>query len=281
MPWTDGCNMRMVISRKMDMNILANTRDLGGMIGADGRPVKKGFLIRSGQLYYADPHDLEVLKALGLKKIYDFRREIEVEEKPDPAIDGTEYSYHPILRAKAMGISREKDSNNKMISLVQKYGGEDKEFGIKHMCRIYEALVADEYSQERYSKFLHDVLAQKGAPVLWHCTAGKDRAGFASVLIQEILGVSREAIMADYLYTEECLREEVEGIFDMLSQQMDMTGWRDACYDLFTVREVYLEHLYDLLEEKFGGMDAFIRDVLKITEEEKALFRSYYLEETK
>lgn len=266
------------ISTRLQMNVLANTRDLGGMVGAAGRKIKTGYLIRSGQLYFADEHDKNVLKELGLSRIYDFRREIEMEEKPDPAIGDAQYMAHPILRAKAMGISREKDSNDKMISLVQKYGGEDKEFGIKHMCRIYEALVMDEYSQAQYSAFLHGVLETKGAPVLWHCTAGKDRCGFASVLIQEILGVSREDIMADYLYTEECLREEVAEIFEMLGQRMDLTGWKDACYDLFTVRPAYLNHLYELVDTHFGGMKGFITNVLKVTEEEQELFRKYYLE---
>ena len=38
-------------------------------------------------------------------------------------------------------------------------------------------------------------------PILFHCTAGKDRTGVAAALILKALGVSREDIVEDYLLT--------------------------------------------------------------------------------
>ena len=53
-----------------------------------------------------------------------------------------------------------------------------------------------------YRRFLAELLAARGAPVLFHCTAGKDRTGFAAAIVLRLLGVPEESIVADYMRSQ-------------------------------------------------------------------------------
>ena len=73
----------MNISQRLEFECLDNTRDLGGMITVDGRKIRPGKLIRSGQLFFASENDISRLKEL-VGAVADFRTDKEVSEKPDP-----------------------------------------------------------------------------------------------------------------------------------------------------------------------------------------------------
>ena len=68
------------------------------------------------------------------------------------------------------------------------------------MIRMYRAFAGD-YAVKGYAEFVRLLLQGNKKAMLWHCTAGKDRAGTAAVIIEEILGIPREVIIADYLTT--------------------------------------------------------------------------------
>lgn len=121
-------------------------------------------------------------------------------------------------------------------------------------------------------------MARKGA-VLWHCTAGKDRAGFASVLIQEVLGVAREDIFADYLLTNECLKEEVEHLTAMLTKQHSEKGLsQEALWLLFSAQEEYLAAMYREVQARYGDFETFVQRGLKLDRAAQEHLQELYLE---
>ena len=68
------------------------------------------------------------------------------------------------------------------------------------MCQVYDAFVRAPAARASYAELLTD-LATGPLPQLFHCTAGKDRTGWAAALLLEIAGVDRATILADYLLT--------------------------------------------------------------------------------
>lgn len=98
---------------------LHNTRDLGGFETADGRKIRPRRLIRSGQLSGMTEKDKQVLtEDYGLRTDVDFRTGQERTEAPDPRLPGVAYVENPILSDQAIGITREKDSEEDMMKLL-------------------------------------------------------------------------------------------------------------------------------------------------------------------
>lgn len=116
--------------------------------------------------------------------------------------------------------------------------------------------------------------------LLWHCTAGKDRAGIGAVIVQELLGVSREDIYKDYLMTNKCLKEEINGLISHLMTILNSSGRENehAMRILFGAEPEYLDTLYQALEETYGGMDRYLRDILHVSDSDRERLREMYLE---
>ena len=264
-----------IISKVMEFQNLNNTRDLGGMIGWEGKRIKEGMLLRSGQLYPAGEEDLKKLGS-EVSVFIDFRTDRECEEKPDPVLSGVEYYHLSAFRSLTAGVTREKKTDEKAFGNA----GRDPSKAIERMSRVYMNFVADDNCLLCYRKFIDILLCDHDKAVLWHCTAGKDRTGFAAALIQEILGVAREDILADYLRTNECLREEVEGLVERIMKSTGVSdpGTEKTLKVMFGACEEYLDAVYKKAEELYGSFSAFISNGLKVTPEETEKLRSKYLE---
>jgi protein-tyrosine phosphatase len=263
------------MAERIQLNGLNNTRDLCGIIGADGRKIRPGKLIRSGHLYYADESDRKKLSQLT-EVIVDFRTEREREEKPDPELPDVEAVWLPILTESGVGISREKETDRKSMTEMMR----DPDAAREQMCSMYRMIGSSSFCALQYEQFIRLLLKEHKRAVLWHCTAGKDRAGFGTVLIEELLGVDRETIFEDYLMTNVYLNDEINGLIVQLQEMMKSAGPVDetAMRILFGAEKEYLDALYQAIEETFGGMERYLHDTLHISEAERDRLRAMYLE---
>lgn len=253
---------------------LNNTRDLGGMRTASGERIKPGRLIRSGRLCLASEADIEHLTGL-VSVIVDFRSARELAESPDPTVPGAENIHLPIFREREVGVTREKESDREAMRLAF----EDPEATMGIMRRIYANFAADEYAVSQYRRFVRIILDGAENAVLWHCTAGKDRAGFASVIVQELLGVDRGAIMADYLLTNENLREECDELIRSAVQRSSGSEQAERAARLFfSAQKEFLEATYEKAEELYGSFEGFLTEALGVTADDRAKLRKMYLE---
>lgn len=258
----------------MEFEKLNNTRDLGGMTTVTGERIRPKRLIRSGRLCLANETDLKRLTGL-VSAVVDFRSAKEVQENPDPELPGAAYVHLPIFRERQVGVTREKESDREAIQLAF----EDPNATVSAMRRIYGNFVADEYSVSQYRRFLQIVLEDREGAVLWHCTAGKDRAGFASVIVQELLGVDREAVIADYLLTNVYLKEECEEMARMTLARRETPSEKaeKATRLFFSAQRVFLEATYEKAEELYGSFDGFLTEGLGVTADERAKLKRMYL----
>lgn len=263
------------MSERIQLNGLNNTRDLGGMTGAEGRKVRRGRLIRSGHLFYADEADRAKLTDL-VGVVVDFRTDREVKEKPDPVLPGVEAVHLPILTEQTVGISREEESDRHAGIRMMK----EPETARAHMCNMYRMIGSSEFCASQYARFVKLLLEEREKAVLWHCTAGKDRAGFGSVIVEELLGVSREDIYEDYLMTNVHLKEEIDNLLGELQKMMNLSdpASETAMRVLFGAEKEYLDTLYQAIDDTFGGMETYLRVVLQVSDEDRDRLRSMYLE---
>ena len=122
------------------------------------------------------------------------------------------------------------------------------------------------------------VLAQKGAPVLWHCTSGKDRCGFGAVLLLAALGADDDAVLDDYAESGNSYRKQLE-LMTAKGRESGMTDTQlDVLHFLVSVKREYMETPVKLINEKYGSLLNFIRQKIGVSQAEIDTLREYYLE---
>ena len=249
--------------RLLPMDGAHNTRELGGYKTIDGKSVKWGMLFRSDKLSGISKTDEEYLKKLGITKIIDFRSEGEKAEDPDIIPAEIDYLEMPI---NVDGAMRPK------IEAVLK-GETDKE--VKSFLIDANREFVNDY-RDVYENFLRSLI-DDGTPTLFHCTAGKDRAGFAAAITLIALGVSKEDVIADYMKTNAFTKERIE---EMLGQIKLMSLYQtdvEILRPLLGVEQIYIETAFEAAEEKYGSLENFIREGLNISDEDIKNLRNQFL----
>ena len=225
--------------RRIRAQGVPNLRDLGGYAAADGRTVKWGVLFRSDDLFDLEESALGVLEELGIRLIVDFRTRHEAMMAPDSLPEITRESVNlPVDAGKAMTRLQDESLNATKSRSI--------------MLSVYRDLVHD--FQPVYREFFRLLGEAENVPLLFHCTAGKDRTGFAAAMILSALGVGRDDIMRDYLLSVECLRERwVEG-----------RDYDEAMKPLFVVEPEYLNTVFEAIDNQYGGVEKYLRDILGV-----------------
>lgn len=263
---------------------LCNTRDLGGYRSMDGRCIKHHKLIRSGALYDATSEDKEILVSeYKLKTIIDFRTTAERNLKPDPELPGVTYIVNPILEEETLGITRESEGESdtnavvkKVISAIQTGVGTP----LNYMKEMYKSLIGNSYSKEKYKEFFQLLLDQEDGAVLWHCSAGKDRVGVGTILLLSALSIPREQIMQDYMKVNEFSKDEIDILMKTLTKHMDSEEEREqaeAVRLLFTVDRAYADSVFELMEQEYGSVDAFLEKEMGLTPKKRSILCDKYL----
>lgn len=258
-----------------------NVRQLGG-IPAGASRVKQNALFRSGNLSRASEHDLLRLRDdFGIRLVIDLRSDFEYMRKPDKLIDGMQSAMIPVLDESMHGDAFNKDQ------VVPATGVDFMEFllGIaRHPIantlkdKLYNYFVDSEYASSQYAKVFEMVLAQKGAPVLFHCTSGKDRAGFCSALMLAALGADDNAILDDYTESENSYRKPLEAMTakgrasGMTEEQLDILHF------LVSVKREYLEIPLKRINAEYGSLLNFITQRMHVPTATIDSLREYYLE---
>jgi protein-tyrosine phosphatase len=209
---------------------------------------------------------------LGIRLICDLRTKSERRRHPDrlPSSFGITYRHIPMK-------SRHHDDSGvfaQLCSLV---------FGKARRMRF------DEVMEEVYREYVADFGAELAAvlrltadpehlPILIHCTAGKDRTGLACVLIHRVLGASPEAIMGDYLCSNDHFTAFRRDITRRLRRFSVLGVSTERVLPLFEARREYVEAAFDEMTRRHGSFDAYVEEGLKVTDVEKKRLRELLLE---
>jgi protein-tyrosine phosphatase len=185
----------MAGGRDLELDGLPNARDLGGYPAADARTVRPGLLLRAEALTNATPEDVAGLVALGVGVVIDLRGESEIA---------------PSARARGPARAptcRPPISPRRVFKRMVEAGPDGEPLAedevVKVMIEMYRQFVADDSCRAAFASALALITEQasQGTPILFHCTAGKDRTGWLSALVLTALGTDRETVIADYLLT--------------------------------------------------------------------------------
>lgn len=256
----------VVSERQIPLEGQANFRDLGGIPTKDGRHTKWGLLYRSGKLSKLSKRDLDYFANLGIGTVCDFRNDMEIAEDPDryPASCAIKYVHLPI---------GDKEGKQYRALLAQAKSGEIKGIQAKEIFESAMSEFADSLAEDFQPLMEQLVLSNGNVPMLYHCTGGKDRTGFATALILSALGVERETIIDEYLMSN-YYRYDVNKRNMRLARLMGI-GSETSQY-AFLVNEDYIGAAFKVIDEEYGGVEKYLEDKFGITAAVRAELREKY-----
>lgn len=269
-------------SRLLPFESIENGRELGGLVMKDGRTVRYGTLVRSGDLSRASDADVALLvDRFNLTDVYDFRFDAEANSNPDRPIEGvrnTRLSTLPQVFVEGFMSGRTDTTAIKsanLLDMLAKYAFHPN--AQKMAEKIYPAIVTDTTSQRRYGEFLRGVLEAKGG-VLWHCSQGKDRAGWATAFVLGALGAGRETIVEDFDLSNEYYAAAVEAVDARI---LEMGGGEPELafiHAMVGVSRENFESTLDFIEARYGSLQAYIEKALGFSAAEQEQLRDKLLE---
>jgi len=219
----------------------SNFRDLGGYRTVGGKTVRRGAVFRSAHLGNLTTQDCAALAQLGVKTIVDLRGVSEAAETPHQ-INGIE--------CRVVGAHIEPGVGDKIRNAV----GDGS--ATAHLMMQF---LTDHYRDypRRCAPGFRTLFTTLGdgshRPLVFHCTAGKDRTGFASALLLTLLGVAWETVLEDYLRTNELWTGHV-GRYP----ELDI----DTRAAIIEARAPYLEAAFEVVQAEFGGPEGFAERAL-------------------
>ncbi|MEE8715471.1 MAG: tyrosine-protein phosphatase [Coriobacteriales bacterium] len=143
---------------------------------------------------------------------------------------------------------------------------------------MYVSMVDSEHSQQGYRQFFDVLLGADGKAVLWHCTAGKDRAGLGAVLLLSALGVDRETILEDFDLTNAFDEQTIDAMVQVAQAQGYSEEDIQAVRDLAGVNRSYMEKALDHIDETYGSMHDYLVNQIGLTDDEISQLQEMYLE---
>ena len=212
------------------------------------------------------------VRALGLKTILDFRSQSGSSKRPDPPIEGAVY-YNRC--AAFQNILDDLNSPAELASLI--FDEDQKGNPADVLISSYSASLA--FSNEAF-RFMFERLLEGRAPLLFHCSNGKDRTGVAAMLILLALGVDEETARQDYLKSNESRKAGIEALHQKYHAVSSLFG---SARSFLTMLEGVLPESADMMMseilERYGTYENFMDKEYGLDAQKLEKFRDMYLEE--
>jgi protein-tyrosine phosphatase len=248
-PWVDVSALRLEGT--------PNFRDLGGLATVDGRFTRHGVLFRSSALEELSPRDVRLLiDELGLRTVIDLRS-ADDRETAQPLLDtSVRYVNLPITRG------------GPTTSLERPMGAD----GRVDMPGIYRMYI--EVSAPSITAIIVE-LTSGATPALFHCAAGKDRTGVVAAIILSAVGVTRDAVIADFMETERVLPEIMAYLQRRPAYADIVLRFPPGTMD---VEPRFISDFLDDVERTYGGMSAWLTERAGVPVETVAMLEQLLVE---
>ncbi|WGS17650.1 MULTISPECIES: tyrosine-protein phosphatase [unclassified Bradyrhizobium] len=240
-------------ARHLNLAGASNFRDLGGYQTRDGRTVRWRQIFRSNHLAHLTEQDIAVVRSLGVRSAFDFRG---VAERSEALCGMTDITVHSLPVEPTVVAALRAIAASRQLSSADAF---------EVMRDSYRSYVQDNTPRYR-ALFAH--LLEDRAPLVIHCTAGKDRTGFACALILHALGVPGEVIADDYLLTNRFYKRDPSASTELPEEVKQVLG---------TVQQPFLNAAFEAIDADYGGLDRYFRDGLGLGQAERKALEGRYL----
>ena len=233
----------------------SNFRDLGGYRTADGKRVRRGMVFRSAALVSLTSEDEQTLAELGLRTVCDFRgtRERASSVTQVPGATVLSLPIEPVVGASLRDLLHTKQATGEALESVLRQG-----------YRGYALAGTLQY------RAMLDRLIEGDTPLLFHCTAGKDRTGYGAAMLLTVLGVPWEQVVADFEATNRLWRRESEPGAGLPVEIRE---------SLLRADPALLSSAFAAARKEYGSFERYAEQALGLGRERLARLRAVLLEE--
>jgi len=255
-----------------DLPAIPNFRDVGGHATQDGHRVRRGLLYRGGSLHGLSADQAGAVARLGLRSVYDFRTPRERRERPDQLAPGVSYLAVDVLGGSGHGLVAKLMRSAFDPGTAQEVLGNGQ--GVSLWLEQYRDFVRLESAALAFGRVFGEIADSARRPALCHCATGKDRTGWAAAALSLFLGVSFQDVMADFLLSNACLAPQLEQI----AAQFSARGGDPELLDpLLRVRPAYLEVACEEVHLRFGTIEGYFADGLRLDTGQRRSLRDAFL----
>jgi protein-tyrosine phosphatase len=246
--------------KQLEIKKVTNFRTIGNIKNVDGRILKEGKFYRSAHLHKLKKRSIKTLENLGIKEIIDLRNSKEISQRPDVIPQNVDHKNYSAFEDEGDQL----DQAKKLV-LKGKVKGTDAD---QRMLDFYKTYATE--NPEIIKKIIHEILDSED-PVLYHCTAGKDRTGIITALILTILKFDSATIENDYLLSNNYRKQLVQKRLHLahnlhfIYPKMDL----NVIEKLSWVEKDYLKAAFLEINKKYGSIDIYIHQNLGISENKR------------
>jgi len=212
-----------------------NIRDLGGLPVTGGGRTRFHRLLRSGTLQDLTADDItHLVKDLGIRTVVDLRLGDEAEREGSAlrAVPAVQYLSLPLF-----------SGGNVRSDIIADAAEMDI---VTHYLGLLEGSAANILAAVRVFTNPSEL------PAVFHCAAGKDRTGVLAAVVLDAVGVSGEAIIADYALTAHRMRQ-ISARLLRLQTYRDMEALTRGIKGAATADEASMARFLDGLSSRYGG----------------------------
>jgi protein-tyrosine phosphatase len=249
-------------ARHVALDGAVNVRDIGGYRSACGLQVRRGRLFRGDALGQLSDHDLERLDWLGLRTVIDFRTPGEILLIGSDRLPAGVESVSLPVSGGDLGAVYELITSGDHERQRQELGdGRAARF----MVQMNRGFVADARQREAFGAALRVLCTPGRLPLLYHCSGGKDRAGWMTAIVLTALGVSREIVVRDYLLSNDFHRTEYFKLrFDLV--ETGIVADPELLRPIMEQSATYLGAAFEEADRRYGSFGAFLACGLEVGE---------------
>lgn len=218
--------------RSLSLEGCVNFRDLGGYPTVDGATTKWGTLFRADGLNRLTPSDVEIVSALGLRTVIDLRTTDEAEQRGRFPVEAIPVEYHSLPLTDVLPATEDLPEWDQASYVADRYLAMVTEGGKTLSTAITVMAEAD------------------ALPVVFHCSAGKDRTGVLSALLLTFFGVPDEVIVEDYALSAAAMERLLEKLLAEYPEAQDQVAKYAPA--ILNVRAETMELFLASLRAEFG-----------------------------
>jgi protein-tyrosine phosphatase len=230
---------------------VANFRELGGLPASDSQQIRSGVMYRSGHLADTTEADREQLLALGIRTVVDLRTDHDLEADGDDVLpDGITRVHAPIHDDAGYGSEIRRMLTEANMDEVRAAFGDGK---AHEMALHGSAAMAEKGPRmESFRPAFEVVMDPASWPVLWHCSAGKDRAGWTATAVLLAVGTDPGTIVDHYLASN---GRGLSGTTNWGTDEL-----REVLEPFVSVHADYVEAQMVAVDTDWGGIDSLLQE---------------------